>query len=94
VRFTVATLVAAAIVVAGTAAAASQVTRTGGILFGGPAYAPHRPFLGVQVFRASSTAGSCRRILAEAPEDAGGVQLTRDGQYAVIELGARRRRAT
>jgi dipeptidyl aminopeptidase/acylaminoacyl peptidase len=56
------------------------------ILFGGPAYAPMKPFLGVQVFRASSTPGSCRRILAAAPEDAGGIQLTRDGHYAVIKL--------
>ena len=72
-RITVAVLVGVAVFVAGTAAAAFQLAGSGTILFGGPAYAPMKPFLGVQLFRASSTPGSCRRILAVAPEDAGGI---------------------
>lgn len=79
--------VAVATVAVSAAATASQGARTGTILFGGAAYAPMKPFLGVQVFRASSSPGSCRRILALAPEDASGVQFTRDGHYAVIKLG-------
>lgn len=59
----------------------------GQILFGGTAYAPMKPFLGVQIFRASTEKGSCQRILAFAPAEARGVQFTRDGRYAILTLG-------